>query len=73
MEDNNAAISAAENPVITDATKIVQVKYHYIRECVRSGRAVMNKVSTTEQHADVLTKALGDDTFAKHTKFLLGL
>ena len=73
MEDNNAAISAAENPVITDATKIVQVKYHYIRECVRSGRAVMNKVSTTEQHADVLTKALGDDSFVKHTRFLLGL
>jgi hypothetical protein len=73
MEDNNACISYVENPIITDATKHIQVKYHYVRECVLTGQIKMQRVSSADQHADVLTKPLAEEPFLRHVKFLLGM
>ena len=38
LEDNQGAIAIAKNPVDYSRTKHIDIRYHYIRECVRSGQ-----------------------------------
>ena len=57
--DNKSAIDLSKNPVHHDHSKHIDTKYHYIRECVESGRIVLKQISTKDQLADVLTKPLG--------------
>jgi ABC-type molybdate transport system substrate-binding protein len=56
--DNNSAIALMKNPVFHGRSKHIDLKYHFIRECVERGQIVVKKVRTEEQKADVLTKAM---------------
>jgi hypothetical protein len=60
-----SAIALSKNPVHHDRSKHIDVKYHYIRECVDSGIVEVDHVETAEQLADVLTKALGRVKFVE--------
>jgi hypothetical protein len=40
------------------AVKRIDTNYHFIRECVKRGQIVVNRVSTVKQKANSLTKAL---------------
>jgi hypothetical protein len=42
-----------------DRSKHIEVKYHYIRECVEKGKIVLEQISTRDQLADIMTKSLG--------------
>ena len=59
LVDNKSAISLAKNPVFHDRSKHIEIRYHFIRECVEQGRVFIDYVRTSEQLADALTKALG--------------
>ena len=59
MVDNMSAIALTKNPVFHDRSKHIDVRYHYIRECIERGRIVIDYIETKMQLADVLTKALG--------------
>jgi hypothetical protein len=63
--DNQSAIQLSKNPVHHDRSKHIDVKYHYIRECIEEGRIDVESVDTKSQMADILTKALGRDQFLK--------
>jgi hypothetical protein len=54
-----SAIALAKNPVFHDRSKHIDVRYHYIRECVERGRIVISYIATEVQLGDALTKALG--------------
>jgi len=56
--DNNSAIALMRNPVFHGRSKHIDLKYHFIRECVERGQIVVKKVGSKEQKADVLTKAM---------------
>jgi hypothetical protein len=56
--DNKSAIQLCKNPVFHDRSKHIEVRYHYIRECVESGKIIVEHVSTGDQLADILTKPL---------------
>jgi hypothetical protein len=56
--DNNSAIALMKNPVFHGRSKHIDIKYHFIRECVEHGQIKVKRVSTLEQKADSLTKAL---------------
>jgi hypothetical protein len=56
--DNKSAIQLCKNPVFHDRSKHIEVRYHYIRECVESGKIIVEHVSTSDQLADILTKPL---------------
>ena len=61
--DNKSAIDLAKNPVFHGRSKHIDVKYHFIRECVENGEIVVKHVCTEEQRADPLTKALASVKF----------
>jgi hypothetical protein len=61
--DNQPAIALSKNPVFHDCSKHIDVRYHYIRECVEEDRVRLESIGTTEQLADMLTKALGKERF----------
>ena len=55
--DNEGAIALANNPLSSARTKHIDVRFHLIRESVRSKTKSVKYVPTKEQHADILTKA----------------
>jgi hypothetical protein len=56
--DNNYAVQLMKNLVFHRRSKQIDIKHHYIRECVEHGEIAMNRVNTLEQKADSLTKAM---------------
>ena len=59
MVDNQPAIALAKNPVLHDRSKHIDVKFHFLRDCVDGGQIVIEFVKTGRQLTDVLTKPLG--------------
>ena len=65
LVDNKSAIALSKNPVHHDRSKHIDTRYHFIRSCVDRGEVDIDHVSTTEQLADILTKALGRIRFVE--------
>jgi hypothetical protein len=63
--DNQSAIALSHNPVFHDRSKHIDVRYHFIRECVEDGRVKIESIGTEEQLADIATKALGRERFCE--------
>ena len=63
--DNNGAIFIGSNPIQERRIKHIDVRYHYIRECVEDGNVEILRVDTTENTADLLTKPLGKVKFVE--------
>jgi hypothetical protein len=61
--DNKSAIELSKNPVFHDRSKHIDVRYHYIRECIEEDRVNIEQINTKLQLADILTKALGRNQF----------
>ena len=59
MVDNQPAIALAENPVLHDRCKHIDVKFYFLRDCVDGGQIIIEFVKTGRQLVDVLTKLLG--------------
>jgi hypothetical protein len=57
--DNQSAIVLCKNLVFHNCSKHIDVRYHYIRECVEEDRIIISYAATAEQLVDILTKALG--------------
>ncbi|KAJ1289757.1 hypothetical protein BS78_02G188600 [Paspalum vaginatum] len=57
--DNKSAIELAKNPVLHDRNKHIDIRFHFIRDCVTGGRIILGHVETGQQLADILTKPLG--------------
>jgi hypothetical protein len=59
--DNKAAIAHAKNPGQFDRCKHIQIRYHFLCDCVNNGSLRVDHVSTTDQLTDMLTKPLPRD------------
>lgn len=70
--DNKSAIDLAKNPVFHGRSKHIDVRYHFIRECVERGDIIVKYVSSNKQRADCLTKALTTVKF-EQMRGLLGV
>jgi hypothetical protein len=56
--DNTSAIKTTQNASISDSMKHVQVRYHWIKEKVRTGDLQLQYVRTEANDADIFTKPL---------------
>jgi hypothetical protein len=56
--DNQSCIKLSENPVFHDRSKHIEIRYHFIRDWVQRGAVQLQYISTDDQVADILTKAL---------------
>ncbi|GJS39366.1 hypothetical protein Tco_0564409 [Tanacetum coccineum] len=56
--DNISAIALVRNPIFHRRSKHIDIRYHFIRECVENGHINVEHVSGELQRADILTKAL---------------
>jgi ABC-type hemin transport system ATPase subunit len=56
--DNRSAIALSKNPVLHKRSKHIKTKFHFIWECIDQGEISLEAVSTADQLADILTKAL---------------
>jgi hypothetical protein len=57
--DNKYVISLCKNPVLHEKSKHIDLCYHFIRVYVEKGTIAVEFISTSEQKADILTKAVG--------------
>lgn len=56
FEDNQGTIALANNPVHRQRCKHLDIKYHFIRENINSGRVILEYCPTVQMVADILTK-----------------
>ena len=74
FEDNSACLQLAHNPVHHDErNKHYEVKLHYIREMVEEGSIKVVKISSEENIADLLTKAVGPNILGHLVDGLMGV
>ncbi|CAB1112812.1 unnamed protein product [Ectocarpus sp. CCAP 1310/34] len=73
LEDNQGAMALVQNPLSSGRTKHIDVRFHFIRGLFRLGEISVKFVPTTEQHADVLTKALSRASLQYHRRKLMNL
>jgi hypothetical protein len=63
FSDSQGAVALAKNPVHHNASKHIEVRYHFVRDCATQGMLSLEKISTTDNVADVMTKSLSMDRF----------
>ena len=56
--DNKSAIDLSKNLVFHGRSKHIDVRFHFIRDCIERGDILVKHVKTREQKADVLTKPM---------------
>ena len=71
LEDNKGAIGLAKKPLNSSNSKYIDVRYHFLRDLVRKGDLSVKYLKTEEEHADIITKAIGRESFEKHRDFVL--
>jgi hypothetical protein len=61
--DNQGSIFLASNPAQSQRTKHIDVRYHFIRDCVEEKKIKMLYIQGTINPADILTKNLTPQKF----------
>ncbi len=58
-EDNQSTIKTANDQILNERSKHIDVRYHFIRELIKEKRLKIEYLSTNDMLADTLTKPLG--------------
>jgi hypothetical protein len=61
--DNKGAIDLSKNPVQHARTKHIEIRHHFLRDNVQKGNISIEKVSSEDNIADILTKPLKREPF----------
>ena len=72
FEDNSGALELAPLPKLCPRTKHINICYHHFREHVRKGLVKIFPISTKDQIAGALTKALEQNDFTCHRCYICG-
>ncbi|GKA96363.1 retrovirus-related pol polyprotein from transposon TNT 1-94 [Tanacetum coccineum] len=63
MCDNKGAIDLSKNPMQHSRTKHIKIRHHFLRDNVQKGHISIEKVSSVDNIADILTKPLKRESF----------
>ena len=72
MCDNNAAISLANDDLLTTSNRFYSRLAHYVKECVDEGRVCVRREGTKENLSDGMTKSVDYQTMESHFRKLRG-
>ena len=61
--DSQSAICLAKNSVHHARTKHIDVRFHFIREILNEGDILLEKISTADNPADMMTKVVSGIKF----------
>ena len=61
--DNQSAIALSKNNTEHARTKHIDIRHHFICECIEAGQIKLKYVPTEDNVADIFTKALARDRF----------
>jgi hypothetical protein len=59
MMDSKSALVLRKNLVFHERSKHIELRYHFIRDCIEKGFIEADYINTKDQLADIMTKALG--------------
>jgi hypothetical protein len=57
--DNKSALTLVRNHVFHEHSKHIDLRFHFIRNCLADRTVGATYINTADQLADILTKALG--------------
>lgn len=57
-EDNTACISYSKNPIAHYRSKHIDIRYHFLRQCVANQWVELQHIASNSMVADMLTKPL---------------
>ncbi|GJX14612.1 hypothetical protein Tco_0206370 [Tanacetum coccineum] len=63
MYDNKGAIDLSKNPVQHSRTKHIEIRHHFLRDNIQKGHISIEKVSSVDNIADIVTKPLKRESF----------
>ena len=66
--DNIRAIFMSNNVAVSQRTKHVDIRYHFVREFVLDGFLKVVFVKTEDNDADIFIKNLNGELYARHAK-----
>ena len=58
LSDNQGALDISEDPTNYQRAKHIDIRYHFIRHALHSDQISIDYIPSTENPADILTKAL---------------
>ena len=58
--DNQSGIKLSENLMFHDRSKHIDIRYHFLRDCVQRGTIQLEYIQTDEQVAAIFTKDFVD-------------
>ena len=61
--DNTSVINISKNPVQHARTKHIEIRHHFLRDCVENTLVSMDLIRTNNQIADIFTKVLNREPF----------
>ncbi|GKD31303.1 hypothetical protein Tco_1242081 [Tanacetum coccineum] len=61
--DNKGAIDLSKNLVLHSRTKHIEIRHHFLRDNVQKGNITIEKVTSEDNIADILTKPLKRESF----------
>ena len=63
LEDNQATICIADNPISQRRTRYVDIRYHFVRDFINDGTVTVEYCPTSQMLADILTKSMHKPIF----------
>jgi hypothetical protein len=71
-EDNQNAIAYSQNALVSEKTKHIGLKWHFLKDHVEHGTIKLRYLPTDKMVADMLTKPLPGPALARHRSAILG-
>jgi len=68
--DNQGSIFISSNPVQEQRSKHIDIRYHYVRDCIEDGKIAIYFVDGSQNPADLFTKNLGQTKFEQFRGYL---